>query len=389
MTPTALIVGAGIGGLAAGIALRQAGWTVRIFERASSPRELGFGLALAPNAIAALRELGVADVVLARGYEPTHGQIRRMDGTVLKRAEFPPREALGGPMVMALRQALHGALLEAVGAETIELGREATAFTVSGGHVGLRGAHGELAEGDLLVGADGVGSMVRRTLHPTEVPPRPSGLVAVRGAVHGALHHLGGMSGVYYLGPGVESAIVRASDTGIYWFVSVARELVPPGVRDPRAIVTHLSPRFDATFRGVTSATDDLRYDELVDRDPIPVWGRDVVTLLGDAAHPMLPHTGQGAAQAIVDAVALRNALRREADVAPALRSYERERREKTATLVGQGRRTARLMRTQNPVVCGLREVAVRLAPVKAIVKVIVTINKRAGTDVTGRDAEG
>jgi 2-polyprenyl-6-methoxyphenol hydroxylase-like FAD-dependent oxidoreductase len=380
---TALIVGAGIGGLAAGIALRQAGWQVRIFERASSPRELGFGLGLAPNAIAALRELGVADVVLARGFEPTHGQIRRMDGTVLKRADFPPRQALGGPMVMALRPALHGALLDAVGEDTIALGREATGFTLTGGLVTLRGPDGELGEGDLLVGADGVGSIVRRVLHPSEAPPRSSGLVSVRGAVHGALHHLGGMSGVYYLGPGVESAIVRASDTGIYWFLSLARELVPDGMRDPAAIVAHMSPRFDATFRGVTSATDDLRYDDLVDRDPIPFWGRDVVTLLGDAAHPMLPHTGQGAAQAIVDAVALRDVLRHETDVGPALRAYERERRDKTATLVAQGRRTARIMATRNPVLCWLREVAIRVAPVKTIVKVIVTINKRAGTDIS------
>ena len=70
-----------------------------------------------------------------------------------------------------------------------------------------------------------------------------------------------------------------------------------------------MSPRFDATFRAVTSATEDLRYDELVDRDPIPFWSKGVVTLLGDAAHPVLPHTGQGAAQAIVDAVTLAKAL--------------------------------------------------------------------------------
>ena len=90
---TALIVGAGIGGLSAAIALRQAGWDIHIFERAASPRELGFGLGLAPNAIAALRELGVADVVLARGFAPTRGGVRRMDGTVLKRAEVPPRRS--------------------------------------------------------------------------------------------------------------------------------------------------------------------------------------------------------------------------------------------------------------------------------------------------------
>ncbi len=112
MIATALIVGAGIGGLSAGVALQRAGWRVRIFERAPSPRELGFGLALAPNAMAALRELGVADAVKSQSAEPRRAEARRPDGTVLKRVELPPG-ALGGPTVVALRPALHGALLAA------------------------------------------------------------------------------------------------------------------------------------------------------------------------------------------------------------------------------------------------------------------------------------
>ena len=381
MARTALIVGAGIGGLSAGIALRQAGWNIRIFERAASPRELGFGLGLAPNSIAALRELGVADVVLARSFEPRRGELRRIDGTVLKRAELPP-EVLGGPLVMALRPALHGALLEAVGMDAITLESPATGFTVTGDRVTLQMANGCSAEGDLLIGADGVGSIVRRVLHPAEPPPRSSGIVAVRGAVHGVLHHLGPLSAVYYLGPGVESMVVRASDTGIYWFLSLARALVPPSMQDPAAILALMSPRFDAMFRAVTSATEELRYDELVDRDPIPFWGKSVVTLLGDAAHPVLPHTGQGAAQAIVDAVTLTKALKGGANVDHALRAYERERLEKTARLLRQGRQTARIMRTTNPIACYLREGVVRLIPVKPFVKLYVRINRRAGTEI-------
>jgi 2-polyprenyl-6-methoxyphenol hydroxylase-like FAD-dependent oxidoreductase len=175
---------------------------------------------------------------------------------------------------------------------------------------------------------------------------------------------------------------VRASDTGMYWFLSLARELIPGGMRDPGAIVAHMAPRFDSTFRAITSATDDLRVDELFDRDPLPFWSRGVVTLLGDAAHPLLPHTGQGAAQAIVDAVTLGQRLAGGAPVQDALVAYERERRPKTAVLLAQGRRTARLMRTMNPAMSFLREWAIRLAPVGPIVKVLMTINRRAGTAV-------
>ena len=129
MTRTALIVGAGIGGLSAAISLRKAGWNVRVFERAASVRELGFALLVAPNAMAAIRELGVADVVLARGVAPTRGEARRMDGTILKRADYPPPEVMGGPTIVALRPVVHGALLEAVGEDTVTLGCEATGFS--------------------------------------------------------------------------------------------------------------------------------------------------------------------------------------------------------------------------------------------------------------------
>ena len=147
-------------------------------------------------------------------------------------------------------------------------------------------------------------------LHPDQPPPRRSGIVAVRGAVHGALQHLGDLHAVYYLGPGVESMFVRASDTGIYWFLSLAKRIAPPGLEDPAAMVAHLAPssmtRFAPSRRppttcGTTSWSIAIRFGW---------WGSGVVTLLGDAAHPLLPHTGQGAAQAIVDAVTLGKAVR-------------------------------------------------------------------------------
>jgi 2-polyprenyl-6-methoxyphenol hydroxylase-like FAD-dependent oxidoreductase len=379
---TALIVGAGIGGLSAGIALKRAGWNVRIFERATSPRELGFGVALAPNALKALTELGVAETVVARSFAPEHarGELRRMNGTVLKRAEFPTRALLSGPMIVALRPALHGALLDAVGEDSLTLASEATGFTQNADGVTLHLVDGQAARGDILVGADGAGSAIRRALHPSEPPPRSCGIVAVRGAVHGAVEHLRGLWAIYYLGRGTESMIVRASETGIYWFLSIARELAA-GHSDPRTLLAHLAPQFDETFRAVTSATDDLRFDELVDRDPIPFWSKGTVTLLGDAAHPLLPHTGQGAAQAIVDAVTLGKTFTMRTDIAERLRAYEEERRPKTTTLLAQGRRTARVMRMTNLFGCALRDLAIQMMPIKTFVKLFVRINRRAGTD--------
>jgi 2-polyprenyl-6-methoxyphenol hydroxylase-like FAD-dependent oxidoreductase len=392
MTRRALIVGAGIGGLSAAIALRKAGWDVHIFERAASLRELGFGVGLAPNAMAALGELGVGETVQARGFEPTLGEMRRLDGTVLKRAAIP-RGILGGPFVVSLRTALYGALLDAVGIDRVTAGSEATGFTVNGPRVTLHLAGGISAEGDLLVGADGVRSVIRRQLHPSEPPPRSSRIVSVRGAVDGALSHLGGVDALYYLGPGVESAFIRASATGIYWFFGYAEELLPQepvrlkadtsNTRDAAAVVAHVARRFDATFRAITAATTDLRCDNvLVDRDPLPSWGTGVVTLIGDAAHPMLPHTGQGAAQAIVDGVTLGQMLAPDDDIEHRLRAFEAERQPKTATLVRQGRRTARLMRLQNPLACAAREMLIRMLPVKPIMKFYVKVNRRAGTSV-------
>jgi 2-polyprenyl-6-methoxyphenol hydroxylase-like FAD-dependent oxidoreductase len=387
---TALIVGAGIGGLSAGIALRKAGWDVRIFERAASARELGFGLLLAPNAMVALGELGVGSVVSERGWPPTRAELRRLDGTVIKRAEFPPPHVLGGPTVVALRAALHGALLDAVGESSITLGHEAVGFEPrADGRVAVRFANGGAIDGDVLIGADGARSAIRRALHPAEGPPRPSGIVAVRGGVHGQVRHLGDLSVVYYMDRGVEAFTARASDTGIYWALSLAETRLPSGLRDPAAVLAHMLPHLETPFRAILSATTDMRCDELVDRDPIPFWSRGRVTLLGDAAHPLLPHTGQGAAQAIVDAVTLGRLLAGDADVEPALQSYERERRPKTTALLGQGRRTARLMRMTNPVACYAREIAVRLIPVKPMVKLLARINRRAGTAVRGRARTG
>jgi 2-polyprenyl-6-methoxyphenol hydroxylase-like FAD-dependent oxidoreductase len=269
---------------------------------------------------------------------------------------------------MALRPALHGALLDAVTPDAITLNAHATGFDQHNSVGCVRFADGTSIEGDLIVGADGIDSTIRRALHPNEPPPRPCGVVAVRGATHGAIDRLGRCDAVRYSGRGVEAMCIRASETGIYWFVSLNRDLLPSGMTDARAIVAHVSPRFDDTFNAIATAASDLRFDELADRDPLGSWGQGVVTLLGDAAHPMLPQTGQGAAQAIIDAVTLGRHLSESDNVGSALRRYEAERIKPTTGWVRRGRSTASLMRTTNPLICSVREFVMRAIPIKPLV---------------------
>lgn len=222
----ALIVGAGIGGLAAGVALQRAGWSVRIFERAANSRELGFALNLAPNAMAALGELGVADDIGRARYAARRVEFRGARGRVLRLVDA---RHVAMESVVAMRPVVHGALWTAVGSDAISLSREAVSCEGSDAGVTLRFRDGTAA-GDLLVGADGIGSVIRRQLHPDEPPPQPSGYAAVRGAVDDIGEMLGELDGVLCFAPRLEAAVVRAGARSAYWYMSLLSREVPAGV---------------------------------------------------------------------------------------------------------------------------------------------------------------
>jgi 2-polyprenyl-6-methoxyphenol hydroxylase-like FAD-dependent oxidoreductase len=368
---TALIVGAGIGGLAAAIALRRAGWRVRVFERASSPRELGFALVLAPNAKAALRELGLGDALASFGVTAMRGEIGRPDGTLLRRIDLSNVARPGDGAVVALRQALHGALLEAVGAvgeDVLALEHEVVDVETDGESASLRLADGRRESGDIVIGADGVGSVVRRRLHPDEPPPGSSGYFAIRGVARDGARLLqspiGSLSWLALLGDGVEAGSAVAAERTVYWYLSLLAADVG-SERDARRLVNRVTASFDPRFRALIAGTDDadLRLDELFLREPLSEWGRGRVTLLGDAAHPVLPHSGQGAAQALEDAVALGLTLGPEGHPAAALRRYERVRGQRTRGIIALGRRVAGVTTTKSRLVRTIRDGAIRLAP--------------------------
>lgn len=362
MPRTAVIVGAGIGGLAAGIALRRAGWSIRIVERASSPGELGFALALAPNALAALSELGLADAVARQGAEVDVFEVRRGDGTLMKRIDF---RAGTTRSIVTLRPALHGALLDAVGSEPLLLGRAADGFTLGSSGASVQLAGGTSLDAGIVIGADGVGSAIRRGLHPDEPPPRPSGYHALRGVTHDFPRRPGDASTTVYLGDGIEAGMARASATAVYWYMSLVDEFVSTAAASATSVLQACTRGLDERFVSVARAArpEDLRLERLWVRDPIAAWGSGAVSLLGDAAHPVLPHTAQGAALALEDAVALGLALAPAGDPVAALRRYEAVRSRRTRRVVSAGPRIAALTTTRSRARILTRNAAIRLLP--------------------------
>jgi len=379
--PKALIVGAGIGGLAAAVALRRAGWTVRIVERAASPRELGFALLLAPNAMYALGELGLGDAVRHGGCVATSGDMRRPDGTLLRRFDIASvRMLLDEDTVCILRPVLHGLLLDAVGLSSIELESAAVGFVTHGDGIRLTLADGRTADGQILIGADGVASAIRSQLHPGEPAPRASGLLAIRGVARDVVTHLAGASGAQYFGRGVEAGIARAGEREVYWYLSIKAAHFDERW-DAMTVAERCAVQFHEPFRAIVGATppEDLRLDELLERDPINPWGRGPVTLLGDAAHPMLPHAGQGAAQALEDAVVLGSSLRDIEDpseIDAGLRHYERVRMPRTRAVVALAKRNARMGSIDNAVGCWMRDQIIRVIPQAVILKSLVALGK-------------
>jgi 2-polyprenyl-6-methoxyphenol hydroxylase-like FAD-dependent oxidoreductase len=369
---SALIVGAGIGGLAAAIALRRGGWDVRVVEQAATPRELGFALALAPNALAALAELGVRDAIVGRGVEVKTFDVRRMDGRVVTRVDLKGDAVQS---VVLLRQALHGTLLETFGATGLLLGAHVTEVRFERVPPSVTLADGRELDADVVIGADGVGSIVRRALHPDEPPPRASGYHALRGVSFDAGDRLGTADAAVYLGDGVEIGFARASASAVYWYVSHVGEFAGP---DPAATLERCTRGLDDRVAAITRAAraDDVRPDPLFCRDPIDRWGQGRVTLLGDAAHPVLPHTAQGAALALEDAVALWLALRGGDDVEASLRRYERVRSARTRGIVRSGPRIAAMTTTRSRARIAVRDGLLRVTPARAL-SMILTLHAR------------
>ena len=279
---------------------------------------------------------------------------------------------------MALRQTVHGGLLDATPAEDLALASDGAGFEPDGDGVLLALADGRRERGDVLIGADGLGSAIRRALRPGDPPPRDSGLCAVRGVVRGVTAHLGGLSGAVYLGRGCEAAMIQAGGDAIYWFVSVRASTVASSSLDAPAIAQALLARLPPSFRAVADASspDDLRYDALVDRDPIAAWGDGIrhAARRRRASDAAADRAGRGAG-ARGRGGARRSAGRPRCWPAPAaLRAYERVRAARTAAIVRRGRRLAATVAMDGAIVDWLRASVIRATPARLLAAAMLRV---------------
>jgi 2-polyprenyl-6-methoxyphenol hydroxylase-like FAD-dependent oxidoreductase len=335
--PRVLVVGGGIGGLFAANALLAHGLRVEVYEQAAALGEVGAGVYVTPNAVRQLERTGLGAAVEKWGARvgPESAYFRH-DGTPIAKVQVT--DAAGWNACFGMHRADYVQLLAAnLPRGIVHTGHRAVAYEEAHGVARVRFANGALAEADAVVGADGIHSEMRPFVFP---PSRPvfHGTISYRGLV--PRERLPGWPmdrWQMWAGPSKHFLVfpVRGGAMVNYvGFVPTDEEMKEswsaPG--DPEVLRREFEG-WDRRIGEVLKQLDKTFRWALYDREPLPTWSKGRLTLLGDAAHPMLPHLGQGANQSIEDAMALATILA-EADLAKvpgALQAYERLRRERVA----------------------------------------------------------
>ena len=369
----AIIIGGGIGGLCAAISLRRMGVEVAVYEQAQELRAIGAGLTIWANAIKALRKLGLADEVLGAGSRIERGELRTSSGRVLSRSHPGELEQRFGEPTIAIHRAdLHEILLKALPPEAVRLGARCVQFQEDRESVTATFSDGHMDRAQLLVGADGIHSVIREQLFP-EVQPRYSGYTTWRGVVQTRDEAALGTTSESW-GCGARFGIVRIDKERVYWFstanVEAGRKLAP--AESKSFLLDHFKDWHHPVKLLIESTPPEhILHNDIYDIAPMKKWHRGRAVLLGDSAHATTPNMGQGACMAIESSLALARALRQEEELSAGLNRYERERMARTAWITNQSWRIGRIGQFENRFLCALRDAFVQFAPDSLTIKQI------------------
>jgi 2-polyprenyl-6-methoxyphenol hydroxylase-like FAD-dependent oxidoreductase len=355
-----IIIGGGIGGMALAAALERVGISYEVHEQAEELREVGAGLTLWSNALLALGRLGAAQGLMTQGAIVARLEVRTAQGRVL--AVTPLARAakqFGVPGSLCVHRAeILGELMRRSDPTRTRLRSRCIHIEERNDEVMARFEDGHEVRGDFLVGADGLHSVVRaRQLGDT--PLRYAGYTCWRGVASLQQTALASDTAFEAWGRGRRFSIHHCGRGRLFWW---ATHNEPPHGTDSvlgrKADVEKLFSTWHDPIPSVIAATQQILRNDILDRPPTRIWGRGRVTLLGDAAHPTTPNLGQGACQAIEDAVVLADQLRSAAHVESGLRAYEALRRQRTARITTESLRLGWVCQWQNPLACWLRDTA-------------------------------
>lgn len=362
----ALIIGGGIGGLSTAIALQRVGIEAIVFEKAPEITEVGAGLSLWSNAILAARRLGVESQIVAAGSVIDKSRSVLPSGEPLNEFDFAAfGRKVGAPSVCVHRAQLQRILRDTVltrDADSVQTDRKCIGWEEKDGSLSVEFEGGAREVGDVLIGADGIHSVVRRSLFGAE-KPRYAGYYAWRGIARGVSELIPRGEALFMIGRGAQAGCFHCGADQVYWFLSSnGPQRLNSSQHGNRAEILALIEDWQTPLRQFVEATasDAILRNDIIDHPPRTVWGRGRTTLLGDAIHATTPNLGQGACQAMEDAVFLAHSLRTTASVEAALRDYETERKERTKFVVEQSWELGKVFQLSNPIAIWLRNVMSR-----------------------------
>jgi 6-hydroxynicotinate 3-monooxygenase len=357
------IVGAGLGGLVAGSMLQRRGHDVRIYEQAPEVQRLGAGINLGPNLMKVMRHVGVEQKLIDIGLEPAAWTSKDFaTGNTLFRYPFrdAARKKYGATYLLIHRGDFHAVLSTIVPPGITEFGMRLTDLEERGGKVRLVFANGQERQADIVIGADGINSRVREVLLGPEVP-KYTGYVAHRAILpreaaaklEVAAELTKWWSDAAHRDTHIVIYFLDRAKTELYFVTGVPEPSWKQGTSFVQADMDELRAAF-ADFHPevhrLLQATPEAMKWPIYERDPLPLWSRGRIVLLGDACHPMKPHMGQGAAMAIEDAAILARTLERHAgDHATAFSVYERARKDRTSLVQHHSRENKWLRHEMDP----------------------------------------
>lgn len=367
----AIVIGAGIGGLTAAVALRRVGIEVEVYERASVLRPADTGVSIMSNALSALGSLGIDLELDRRGRAIETFQLCDPIGRPLRR--LPLKEVsdrLGAPSINIHREELQQALLEALGGgQSVRLGASALDIRAEEEGVRVRFTDGREAYGDVLIGADGFHSVVRHQLVGPEQPREP-GYVCWLAAIPFSHPRFTDGCVRHYWGPGQRFGLIDIGYGRAYWWgtrnMSTAAARAWNGGKDE---IARAFTGWADEVREVIRATPEQAIISVPaqDRPFLERWGKGPVTLLGDAAHPMLTSLGQGAGTAVEDAVVLARSLASATDLRQGLRDYEARRRVRVRRMVHLSHQLSRIEQDERRLPRLVRDTYFRWVPTRVL----------------------